>query len=695
MRVVYETHSKPTWQHCHLQVRSSALGRQPLCCAILLALLWVCMIGCAGTEYVTVRETPRNPLVDQLKINSRSGPEPSARTLQLLRRYDLLALFRNDPDAAMVDLQHVVAEEPTADKFHAFAELSFIRGKQLNGHDEQAALEYFETAVAHAYIYLFDQRFGRIRNPYDPQFRGACDLYNGALEESMRLLVKHNALQPGKQHQVETANNICDVTVVSRGTHWHDEDFGEFEFVSDYQVQGLTNTYESFGLGVPLVVKRKQHEEGATADEEFYPPGLTFPATAFLRVMPSDPLPEDGSISRHKVVLEFYDPLTSTDIMVGKIRVPLESDLSTPLAYFLNQSHLESAATTGLLRPDLTEKLAGLYMLQPYEPHKIPVIMVHGLWSSPLTWMEMFNDLLGSPELRDRYQFWFYMYPTGQPFWISAAQFRRDLAEMRQVFDPQRNTPALDQMVLVGHSMGGLVSKLQAVSSGDQYWDAVATEPFQLVKAGPELKETMRSTFFFDANPSVRRLITIATPHRGSRFANPATQWLGRKFITLPEMLVNGREQLLVDNPGLFRDASMQETKTSLDSLSPESPLLPVLLNTPLPPWVKHHNIVGVLEYAGEPVEMIEGGDGIVSYASAHPDNIESELIVNSSHAMVQQHPRAILEVRRVLLEHLRSLDGRQPESPWRFANQPASPATAPHTGFAPPPVQGPPRRAY
>ena len=111
----------------------------------------------------------------------------------------------------------------------------------------------------------------------------------------------------------------------------------------------------------------------------------------------------------------------------------------------------------------------GLYMVQPYEPGKIPVLMVHGLWSSPMTWMEMFNDLRSQPEIRDHYQFWFYLYPTGQPFWLSAAQLRRDLAKVREVLDPTHQEPALDQMVLIGHSMGGLVSQLQTLQSGDDY----------------------------------------------------------------------------------------------------------------------------------------------------------------------------------------------------------------------------------
>jgi len=671
MHVKYVTFSDSSRRQSDFRRHQTAISRRRACCAILLAGIMLGTLGCATTEYVTIRSTPHNPLVEKLKLNARGGPEPSARTVQLLRRYDLLAPFHDDPDAAMVTLQQVVANEPTADKYYAFAELSFIRGKQLAGHDDQAALEYFETAVAHAYIFLFDQRFNHVRNPYDPQFRGACDLYNAALDESMRQLVEQNGLQPGCTHRVETANNICDVTVVARGTQWHDDDFGEFEFVSDYQVQGLTNSYESFGLGVPVIVKRKQHDHESPT-EKYYPPGLTFPATAFLRLLPVEPDPEEGSIAHHRAVLEFYDPLTTTDIMVGDIRVSLESDLSTPLAYFLNQSHLDSVATPGLLRPDLTEKLSGLYMLQPYEPRKIPVIMVHGLWSSPITWMEMFNDLRGSLELRDRYQFWFYMYPTGQPFWVSAGQLRHDLAEMRATVDPQRHTPALDQIVLVGHSMGGLVAKLQTVASGERYWDTVATKPFQLVKADRDVRESLQATFFFNANPSVRQLITIATPHRGSRFSNSATQWLGRKLITLPELLVRGREELLVDNPGLFRDDYFQNAKTSFDSLSPESPLLSVLLNTPLPPWVKTHNIVGVLEYDGEPVPLMESGDGIVSYASAHLDNVESELIVNSTHSTIHQNPRTILEVRRILLEHLRSLDAGQPRNPWRFANQAA-----------------------
>ncbi len=120
--------------------------------------------------------------------------------------------------------------------------------------------------------------------------------------------------------------------------------------------------------------------------------------------------------------------------------MPLETDLSTPLAYCLDDKPFQQLdhPTLGLLRPDSDKAKPGLYMLDPYQSNKIPVLMIHGLWSSPITWMEMFNDLRGQPELRENYQFWFYVYPTGQPFWQTAAQLRDELAKMRATLDPGR-----------------------------------------------------------------------------------------------------------------------------------------------------------------------------------------------------------------------------------------------------------------
>jgi pimeloyl-ACP methyl ester carboxylesterase len=584
-------------------------------------------------------------------LSSPEVPEPSRRTLQVLRQYDLSEAAEEDREKALAVLQGYLQQDPTPDGYYAFAEMAYLAGKELELKDKPAALEMYENAVAHAYLYLFDERLNRFRNPYDPQFRGACDVYNGALDRSLRILAEKGALVPGKTHTIEACKQTWDVTVVARGNAWHPEDFGKFEFVSDYEVTGLENLYQTYGLGVPLIAVRNA-SEAHTPTERFYPPGLSFPVTAFLRVVP-----DEGTGARRQAVVELCDPLTESSLWVGRQPVPLESDLSTPLAYFLNNPELSQVATAGLLLPDLANQARGLYMVHPYEPGKIPVVLVHGLWSSPLTWSEMFNDLLGRPELRERFQFWFYLYPSGQPFWISAAQFRHDLAQIRVTLDPQLREPAMDQMVLVGHSMGGLVSMLQTLESGDDFWRIVSDRSFEEVKATPELREGLRSVLYFHPNPSIRRVITIGTPHRGSQFASGPARYLGKKLISVPKMLMEGQQQLYKDNRDVFRDMTLLNVTTSFDSLSPDSPILPVMLAARRPPVVHYHNIVGVIE-GSRIVDKVSGkGDGLVSYESAHVDFAESELVVNADHVHVHSHPLSVLEVRRILLEHAAEYD--------------------------------------
>jgi pimeloyl-ACP methyl ester carboxylesterase len=331
---------------------------------------------------------------------------------------------------------------------------------------------------------------------------------------------------------------------------------------------------------------------------------------------------------------------------------------------------MRNLATIGLLKPgallspDDLLKLRpgggpsmGLYMVQPYEPGKIPVLMVHGLWSTPMTWLEMFNDLRSQPEIRNRFQFWFYLYPTGQPFWLSAAMLRRDLANVRQQLDPMRQEPSLDQMVLIGHSMGGLVSHLQTIQSGDDYWRLVSQRPLSQVKADPEMRRRLQETFYFEPNPSVRHVVMIGTPHRGSTFSNQTTQWLLYKLIDLPQSLVP--EKLLLSNIGAFPDNSLLKIRTSIDSLSPHTTIFPKMLAANRPPWVRYHNIVGVMPKQWWLSKLAADGDGVVSRESGHMDGATSEVTVPADHTTVHTHPAAVLEVRRILLEHLADLESR------------------------------------
>lgn len=634
-------------------------------CALFMAV--IATVGCASNseKWVALRSQPYNPLAGPLSLMSRSGPKSSPRTEQLLRQYDLIDQIDGDRRALITRLEAIQHREPSLEIDYAQAEVAYTGAVRAERSGKQGeALELYGTTILHAYRYLFSEELGFVRNPYDPQFRGACDLYNQALEGTLRMLVASGELKPGQRTSIKTANHDCQFSIELHSTGWHEEDVDRFEFVSDYQVNGLRNHYSSYGLGVPLIAVRRHHENESAA-ERFYPPNLSYPLTAFLRVIPPNNTGDKskGNQAAPTFVLELHDPLDKQTVEVAHHQVPLEADLSTPLAFFLNQPEFDDSklSTAGLLHPERVEQLRGLYMMEPYDPNKMPVLMVHGLWSSPVTWMEMYNDLRSDPEVRKHYQFWFYLYPSGQPFWLGAAQMREDLAAMRKAVDPNRERPALDQMVLVGHSMGGLISKMQAIDSGDEFWKTVSEKPFSELDAEDKIRKGLARTFYFQPNSSVRRVVTIGTPHRGSEFSNDLTRWLGRKLISMPSKISWGRQQLLAKNRGYFRKSGPFNISTSIDSLAPDSPIFPALLAAEPGPWISFHNVIGRAPREGIRGYFGNDGDGVVAVKSAQLSKMKqlrSEIIVASDHSAIHRHPQTVLEVRRILFEQLAELRG-------------------------------------
>lgn len=642
-----------------------------------LAILSLCGSGCAsfytettymqaarivswgGTDYVKLRKTPKNPLEGPLQLVSASGPQPTARTLQILRENDLEQAYEADAVDGLSKLAKLTAGAPDLDKLYAFAELAYVTGKRADArYDHKSAFDLYLAGVVHAQQYLVHPAFDERRNPFDPQFRAACDLYNASLEGALRIVRERGELRPGQALRVETCGQVLELEFAAVG-RWSDEDFDRFEFVSDYELAGLNNHHVTYGLGVPLIAIRKK---GAASEaiESHYPRNLTIPVTAVMQV--ASPLKTESGSLVHRCRMSFIDPGETTEIVVGGKRILLESDLSTPLAYFLNDPLLKSPAlsTIALIDANYAQNFRGLYMLEPFDPNRIPVLMVHGLWSNPVTWSNMFNDLRAQPEIRSRYQFWFYLYPTGQPFWISAQQLREDLREVRATFDPGAANPNLSRMVLVGHSMGGLVSKMQTIESGDAFWKTVCDKPFEELQAEDATKAYLRNVLFFAPDPTIRRVVTLGTPHRGSEFANPATRWLGKNLLRLPTMLTESGGSLVSGNPGFFRDTKLLTIETSIDSLAPDSPIFPAMLAAPKAPWITYHNVLGVVPQEGLLGALAGEGDGIVSRESAHVENAASEIVIPADHAHVHQHPLAVLEVRRILMEHAQEYERQE-----------------------------------
>ncbi len=610
-----------------------------------------------------VRRLPRFPLLYRIATNI---PGPSERTELLLRKYNLTRQYDQDPEIVIQWLQQWTRTSPSMAGIHGLAEIAEIQASwsEAAGDSERAARLY-ATAVIHAYQFLFDSKLDLARTAYDPHFRDICDIYNRALEALIRDVIVKEGFKQGNTILVGNGQQAIELKIEFKG-RWRDQEFARFELVSDYEAHGIDNQHHTYGLGVPLIAVRK-HQDDRSQLEKYYPPEITIPMTAFLHLL-SDPrqnsnqLPlkvNSDSNSTRQAVLTLYDPLEQTLVTAESQTVPLESDITTPLAYGLRDPFInkEMFATASLINAEFAPDSHGLFMLEPFDPDKIPVVLVHGFWSSPVTWFHMYNDLLANQDIRENCQFWFYSYPTGQPFWVSAQQMRRDLAKIRQEVDPVGDAMSLDQMVLVGHSMGGLMSIMQTIDSGDEFWKTISDESIESLKGDPDVIELVRDTFYFRRNRSVDRVITLATPFRGSEFSNMATQWVSKKLFTLPSILTNDFGSLAKQNKDKLKSTACLTTMTSIDSLAPGHPMLKAVVVAQQSNPVKTHNIIGRLEsksffnISSKPKTL--DGDGVVSIESATNEMAETEKFVAVEHSDIHQHIGSIAEVQRILLQHL------------------------------------------
>jgi pimeloyl-ACP methyl ester carboxylesterase len=588
----------------------------------------------------------------QIHNNPISHGQPSPETLSALHRFEQVEHFKHSPDDTLKHIHEKAVETRERGLLFVLSELNYLAAERLRlgvkPWEPRDARDYYLASAVYAWLFLFDDGGRVMPDVFDHRGGTACDLYNYALGWALteRRSTNATAVMSGGTRRLPFGE--MDVEFEQSGFPWPLSDFDQFILSDHFVVRGLSMRNRQSGLGAPLVGVTKPHKVTRLS--------RGMPATVLLR--PQGSLAELAK-GRLRASLELYSAFDTTSVQVKGHTVPLETDTTISTAYALNQSWVWKLGMSQFL--SAKERIpSDVYTMQPYRPGRIPVVFVHGTFSSPVWWAEMANTLAADPMLRQRYQFWYFIYNSGNPIAYSAGRLRDSLKAKLHELDPEGRDAALQQMVVIGHSQGGLLTKLTATDTGDKLLEVILkTNSFADLKISAKEEETIRRYACYEALPFVKRTIFISTPHCGSYLAGNFARRLARKFVTLPVKVVQRTTELAGLAEKLDLPKELRRTPTSLDGMSPKNPFLLALAEIPLAPGIKGNSIIAV---QGDGDYKL-GRDGLVTYESAHVDYVESEFIVRSFHSC-QDKPPTIQEVRRILHEHLKALPSAQAKKP-------------------------------
>jgi hypothetical protein len=590
-----------------------------------------------------------------------STRQPSEPSKMVLRRLGLLERFDVAPEAVLAELHRGLRPASDTDRLFTLAELSFLHAERTGDR------AYFLASAVYAWALLFPGDATGVPLPRsDPRVRLAYDLYNQAVAQGLTAPRDEGGtsrgaptapregrgevrLEPGAR---PLPFGTLQVTLEESGLSWGGYRLDQFVSTTTLEVRGLRNRYHSPGLGAPLAARLAPGTAAAhTRGAERLGARTRVAVTALLRLDDARARLASGQVRGH---LELYAADQTTTVTVDGQAQPLEFDTTAALAATLEGSPLYASEIAALLRGGTIARQLprdraqdGLFLLHPYRPGEIPVVLVHGTASSPARWAELVNELNGDPRIRERFQIWVFLYDTGNPIGYSAGRLRAALTAAVQDLDPEGTDPALRRMVVIGHSQGGLLTKLTAVDSGTRFWDRISSTPFEAIQISPETRALLQQSVFFTPLPFVARVVFIATPHHGAILAGRRLGALAARLITLPVGVFGGLGQAVASSGDAQLIAALRKPPTAIDNMSPRNPALRILGSLPVVSRIPAHSIIAV---KGEgPAE--EGDDGVVTYQSAHIDGVASELVVRWHHSC-QGQPEVIEEIRRILLEH-------------------------------------------
>ena len=466
----------------------------------------------------------------------------------------------------------------------------------------------------------------RLMNDRSESMPGEARLiYNRSCQE-LAVLLQSNQELWNRTEIIQSQSNVYRLRFAGSSRVagiWSPEYFTFFRTPEQLR-KGSAGTATLAGWGGALVGVHREPD----LRKAFLPPrGLAVTVTAVVDI--SGQRAKGGGV--RDATLTLYEPSKRQSIQLAGAKRPLDADFTAPIAYYRNPLLLGLA---GMIMPGKYHERTGLYLLEPYDPDQIPVVFIHGLMSAPQMWAPTIKAINADPELRGRFQFWVFGYPTGNPILASALRLRENLARIYELY------PKMKNVILVGHSMGGLVARMQAVDTGRTLWNGVFQDDADRLYATVPPDSLARKALIFDANRHIKRIVFICVPHRGSYLATNWIGSLGVGLVRLPGNLLSGAEGSILST--LRVTMGLRHVPTGINGLSPRSPVLKTLDTLPIN--APYNSIIGDRGRGDSP----NSSDGVVPYWSSHLEGAQSELIVPGPHGSYAL-PQTVAELKRIL----------------------------------------------
>jgi pimeloyl-ACP methyl ester carboxylesterase len=578
---------------------------------------------------------------------------------------------RNEPASCVAQLDAVSGlgdERRLATQAELWTVEAIARGRRAGGKAmDDAALHAWLEAARHAYAYLFFTARTPGERAFENRQTQVRDYYNYAVQQVVGEVFRRWRATPQPQGDGSLAIDS-----------WRfDTDLSGFRLPGDTQVpedlydanglrfNGLRSTYRRDGFGAELIAKVSASSVGDPTARLLDPDAISdndagqksgerdadfsempyAPTTALLRFHGAS-LQE--VLTTHQVTLVPYDPYRNAEVVLHGQRVPLAGNFTAAYGLWLARSGFAAQSVRSMLGRKRGIDRPHLYLMQPYDPDRHVLLMLHGLGSSPEAWVNVANEIMGDEALRQHYQIWQVYYPTNTPIPYNRMQIEALVQRTLKHFDPGGRAAASQNMVLIGHSMGGVIGRLLVSSSGETLWQSLTADRRLDGERGQRIRERLSPLLHFEPLPEVDRAIFIAAPHRGTPVAEGRLGRLVGKLIRLPVTLVQRFGDVLQDLAGQDSKGS-HVVPTGIDNLRDTDPFILASENLPISPRVRYNTIIG----KDDDLPLLESSDGVVPYRSAHLDGAESEKVIQSWHS-VQETPQAILEIRRILHEQMR-----------------------------------------